>query len=72
MTDKDRAYLQRMLVFSRRIQRRVYNTTAKEFLMDENIGLRTPRLQPINRPKGGKLAFILCHDIILHAACVQI
>jgi uncharacterized protein with HEPN domain len=37
MTDKDRAYLQRMLEFSRRIQRRVSNTTAEEFLVDENL-----------------------------------
>jgi len=37
MTDKDRAYLQRMLEFSRRIQRRVSNTTAEVFLADENL-----------------------------------
>ena len=37
MTDRDRAYLQRMLEFSRRIQRRVSNTTAEAFLMDENL-----------------------------------
>jgi len=37
MNDKDRAYLQRMLEFSKRIQRRVSNTTAEAFLMDENL-----------------------------------
>jgi len=37
MTDKDRAYLQRMLEFSRRIQRRVSNTTTEAFLVDENL-----------------------------------
>ena len=37
MTDKDRAYLQRMLEFSRRIQRRVSNTTVEAFLADENL-----------------------------------
>ncbi|MCL1883076.1 MAG: DUF86 domain-containing protein [Defluviitaleaceae bacterium] len=37
MTDKDYAYLQRMLEFSRRIQRRVGGTTAETFLVDENL-----------------------------------
>ena len=37
MTDRDRAYLQRMLEFSRRIQRRVGGTTVETFLVDENL-----------------------------------
>ena len=37
MTDKDLAYLRRMLDFSRRIQRRVSNTTEETFLSDENL-----------------------------------
>ena len=37
MTAKDRAYLQRMLEFSRRIQQRVGGTTTETFLADENL-----------------------------------
>jgi len=37
MTDKDLAYLRRMLEFSRRIQRRISNTTEETFLADENL-----------------------------------
>ena len=37
MTDKDRAYLRRMLEFSRRIQRRVSNMTIDTFLADEDL-----------------------------------
>jgi len=37
MTDKDRAYLIRMLEFSRRIQRRVANMTLDAFLAEEDL-----------------------------------
>ena len=37
MTDKDRAYLHRMLDFSKRIQRRVSSMTIDAFLADEDL-----------------------------------